>query len=230
MSTALSGRELRIAALPEDRLTAEHFTLVEDVPVPPPGPDQIVVRAILLSLDPVNRGLMRGGGDYRGRLGAGQVMAGYGIGEVLAPGTGELDPGALVFGELGWREYATVPAAQVMPVTPRGPLSHHLSVLGLTGMTAYFGLVAVGITGGAAKARMLSERLGLDAVIDRHDGEPCAALRRHCPDGIDVYFDSVGGALLEACLGRMAIGGRVVCCGALADYDTGAAPRAACPG
>lgn len=259
MRTALSGRELRIASLPEDRLTPEHFSLVTGVPVTPPQPGEALVRTILVSLDPVNRGLMRGGGGYRGGLHPGQVMAGYGIGEVLTPGTGGLAPGSLVFGELGWREYATVPAAQLMPITPRGPLSHHMSVLGLTGMTAYFGLLAVGrpqpgqtvvvsaaagatgnvaaqlarahgcrvvgITGGAAKAQVLSERLGLDAVIDRHDGGLRAALRRHCPDGIDVYFDSVGGALLEACLVRMAIGGCVVCCGTLADYDTGAAPR-----
>jgi NADPH-dependent curcumin reductase CurA len=252
MGDSQAGREVQISALPRGRLTVDQFALVTGARRAL-RPGEVLCRTILISLDPVNRGLMRGGSDYRGGLRAGDVMPGFAIAEVVDGGETALEPGTLVFGELGWREFAAVRADDLLPIAPRGPLSHQMSVLGLTGLTAYFGLLevgrpeagdtvlvsaaagatgnvvgqlaqrhgcrVVGVTGSDAKAEVL-RRTGFDAVINRRREDLRSELRRHCPDGIDVYFDSVGGKLLDACLARMAVGGRVVCCGALSEYDT----------
>jgi NADPH-dependent curcumin reductase CurA len=140
-----------------------------------------------------------------------------------------------------------------MPVL--GPLTHHLSVLGITGLTAYFGLLrvgqprpggtvlvsaaagatgnvvgqlarlkgcrAVGITGSDAKNDFLVDQLGFDAAVNHRSASFGDDLRRACPDGVDVYFDNVGGATLERALRSMNLHGRVVCCGAVSQYDTG---------
>lgn len=252
------NRRIVIARVPDGMLSADDFGSV-DGPMPVAADGEVACRTILLSLDPVNRGLMRGGGAYRGGLGVGDVMAGFGIGEVIDPVESGLVPGSLVFGELGWQQYAAVPAGALHPVHPTGPLTHHMSALGLTGLTAYFGLLevgrpqpgetvvvsaaagatgnvagqlarlhgcrVVGIVGSEAKAAALTEAgVGFDAWVLRGDGDLRASIREACPDGIDVYFDSAGGSVLDACLAVMRPHGRIVCCGTLSQYDTAEPP------
>jgi NADPH-dependent curcumin reductase CurA len=210
---------------------------------------------VLLSIDPANRAWMAGR-TYRDQLAAGDVMAGYALSEVVASDDAALPPGSVVLGDSGWQEYAALAVRRLRRIEVRSTLAHHLSVLGPTGLTAYFGLRdvggvqegdtvlvsaaagatgsvvgqiarvlgaarVVGITGSDEKNRVLEEQLGFDATVNHRGGDISADLRAACPDGVDVYFDNVGGAVLEAVLPRMKVHGRVVCCGAISQYDGG---------
>jgi len=211
---------------------------------------------LLISLDAANRAWMQGA-TYRAALAAGQVMAGGSISEVVASNAPGFAPGDLVFADTGWQHYTALPAKLLTKQQRRGPLSHLLSVYGIAGLTAYFGLLqvgkpkagetvvvsaaagsvgslvgqiakiqgcrVVGIAGGAAKCAWLQTALGFDAVVDYKAGNLNGQLKAAAPKGIDVYFDNVGGDILEACLFRMNLGGRVACCGAVSQYD-GAPP------
>jgi NADPH-dependent curcumin reductase CurA len=242
------NRQIVVAELPSGPLEARHFREIE-APLPTPGPGEVLCRTLIASLDPVNRALMRGR-TYRDGLQVGDVMAAFTLSE-LADGT-------IVSCEAGWQEHAALPASALVPVTVRGPLTHHMGVLGLNGLTAYFGLLdlarprpgetvvvsaaagatgnvagqlariagarVVGIAGGEEKRRVLEDALGFDAAVSHRSESFGADLRAACPDGIDVYFDNVGGPVLDACLPRMNVHGRIVCCGVLAAYDASSPP------
>lgn len=250
-----TNRQIRLASLPTGKLGPEHFQLA-DAPLPQPADGEVLLKVLLISLDAANRAWMQGA-TYRAALGAGQVMAGGSLSEVLESRAPGFAPGDLVFADTGWQTHAVLPAKALTKQQPRGPLSHLLSVYGIAGLTAYFGLLqvgrpqpgetvvvsaaagsvgafvgqiakihgcrVVGIAGGAAKCAWLQQSLGFDAVVDYKAGNLNAALKAAAPGGIDVYFDNVGGDILEACLFRMNQGGRVACCGAVSQYD-GAPP------
>jgi NADPH-dependent curcumin reductase CurA len=217
----------------------------------------LLLRVRYISLDAANRAWMQGA-TYRAALEAGQVMAGGAIGEVVEAKAPGFAPGDLVFADTGWQEYAVLPAKRVQKLEKREPLTHLLSVYGVAGLTAYFGLLhvgqpkvgetvvvsaaagsvgtfvgqiakikgcrVVGIAGGAKKCAWLKSELGFDETIDYKAVAVGGALKEAAPKGIDVYFDNVGGDILEACLFRMNLHGRISCCGAVSQYD-GAAPR-----
>jgi hypothetical protein len=212
----------------------------------------VLVKARYVSLDAANRAWMQGV-TYRAALGTGEVMAGGSLAEVVESRSPGLAPGDLVHAETGWQEYAAVPAKHLEKLPKVEPLTHLLSVYGVTGLTAYLGLLRVGdpkpgetvvvsaaagavgsiaaqvaklkgckvigIAGGAEKCAWLTDELGLDGAVDYKQGDVRRALRAACPDGIDVYFDNVGGDIFEAALFNMANHGRIVCCGAVSQYD-----------
>lgn len=249
------NRQIILAELPHGALTTAHFRLAEG-PMPAPAEGQALVRALYVSLDAANRAWMQGA-TYRSALESGQVMAGGALAEVVESRAANLAPGDLVFADTGWQDYAVLPAARLSPLPRTEPLTHLLSVYGVAGLIAYFGLLecgrprpgetvvvsaaagsvgsivgqiakikgcrAVGVAGGAAKCALLTSELGFDAAVDYKAGDLRRALRAACPDGIDVYFDNVGGEVFEACLFNMATHGRIACCGAVSQYD-GAAP------
>jgi NADPH-dependent curcumin reductase CurA len=250
MSTpATENRQILLAERPTGPLAPEHFAATT-APVPEPGPGEVLCRTILLSIDPANRAWMQGR-TYRDQIGSGEVMSGFALAEVVA-GDGPA-PGTVVLIDGGWQEYAVVPAAEARVVTPRGPLNHQLSVLGITGLTAYFGLVevarpqagetvlvsaaagatgsvvvqlartlgcrVVGIAGSDAKLAFLREELGADAAVSHRSPTLREDLKAACPDGVDVYFDNVGGPLLSHALTRMNVHGRIACCGVVSAYD-----------
>ena len=244
-------RQIQLASLPTDKLGPEHFKLAE-APVPQAGEGELLLKVLMISLDAANRAWMQGA-TYRAALEAGQVMAGGALAEVVQSRAAGFETGDLVFADTGWQEYAVLPARRVQKQQRREPLSHLLSVYGVAGLTAYFGLLqvgrpkagetvvvsaaagsvgsfvgqiakihgcrVVGIAGGAAKCAWLQSELGFDAVVDYKVGNLPAALKAAAPEGIDVYFDNVGGDILEACLFRMKQGGRIACCGAVSQYD-----------
>ena len=227
-------------------------------PVPEPGEGEVLVRTRFLSLDPAMRGWMNEGRSYVPPVGIGEVMRALGAGEVVASRHPKLSVGDQVTGLLGVQEYALAQGDAVTTVDESlAPLPVYLGVLGMPGMTAYFGLLdvgrpvqgntvvvsgaagavggvvgqiakikggrAVGIAGGTEKCRHVVEDLGFDAAIDYKSEDVAGALRRHCPDGVDVYFDNVGGEILNAALARLARNARVVLCGAISQYNaTGA--------
>jgi NADPH-dependent curcumin reductase CurA len=248
-----SNRQILLAECPADRLELGHFR-AETSSVPEPAAGEVLCRTILLSIDPASRAWMQGR-TYRAQLGAGDVMAGFAVCEVVASRADDVPAGAIVACESGWQEYAALPASDVRQVRVRGPLSHHLSALGITGLTAYFGVhdigrpargetvlisaaagatgnVAgqlariagarvVGVTGSDDKNRRIESELGFDATVNHRNPSFRDDVKAACPDGIDVYFDNVGGHVLETALARMNLHGRVVCCGAVSQYDTG---------
>jgi NADPH-dependent curcumin reductase CurA len=131
-----------LAKRPEGALAPDHF-LEEVGPVPDPAPGELLIRTILLSIDPANRAWMVGP-TYRSQIAEGEVMSGFSLGEVVRAPGGELELGTIVLSDSGWREYACVKASSARPVAVRGALSHHLGALGITGLTGYLGLVEIG--------------------------------------------------------------------------------------
>ena len=250
------NRQIQLAAIPTDKLAAEHFRLAQ-APMPRAGEGDLLVRVLVISLDAANRAWMQAA-TYRSALEPGQVMAGGALAEVVEAKAPGFSPGDLVFADTGWQEYAAIAAKRAQKLERREPLTHLLSVYGVAGLTAYFGLLRVGqpmagdtvvvsaaagsvgafvgqiakikgcrvigIAGGERKCAWLKSELGFDAAIDYKAGGLPAALKEAAPKGIDLYFDNVGGDILEACLFRMNTGGRIACCGAVSQYD-GAPPR-----
>jgi NADPH-dependent curcumin reductase CurA len=238
---------------PSGKLDTGHFTHV-DAPMPgSPGPGEVLCRTILLSISPGSRSWMQRAPGYRALGGVGDPMSAYTLAEVVAENGTCLEPGDVVSCQGSWQEWSVLPETAVQPVRARGPLTHHLSVFGANGLTAYFGMRdvgrpapgqtvlvsaaagsvgslagqlarlegarVVGVTGSAEKNRMLRDTLHFDATADHRSEDFAAQLAAACPDGIDLYFDNVGGTVLEAALGLMNDHGTVVCCGAVSQYD-----------
>ena len=242
-----------LAKRPVGAPTHDTFEHVER-PVGEPGPGQILVKVEYLSLDPAMRGWMNEGKSYIPPVGIGEVMRALGVGKVVASQHPDFAEGDYVNGALGVQDYFTGDPKGFYKVDPnQAPLPRYLSALGMTGMTAYFGLLAVGepktgetvvlsgaagavggvagqiakikgcrvvgIAGGADKCRYLTEELGFDAAIDYKNEDVATGLKRECPKGVDVYFDNVGGDILDAVLTRITVGARIVICGAISQYN-----------
>ena len=249
------NRQILLVETPQGKLEPRHFRQAEsDIPSPAEG--QILVRTRYLSLDAANRAWMQGA-TYRSAVEAGTVMAGGSISEVVESRDGGFAKGDLVFADTGWQDYAVLPARAAQKLPKLEPMTHLLSVYGIAGLTAYFGLLrvgqpqagetvvvsaaagsvgslvgqiakikgcsVVGIAGSDDKCAWLTSDLGFDAAINYKTQPVHKALKEACPKGIDVYFDNVGGDILEACLFRMNLHGRIACCGAVSQYD-GAPP------
>jgi NADPH-dependent curcumin reductase CurA len=203
---------------------------------------------------------MRDTASYAASVGLGEVMTGGIVGEVVTSNTPRFAAGDIVEGSLGWQEYAVGGAAMVRKVDPSlAPISTANGVLGMPGMTAYFGLLevgqpkpgetivvsaasgavgqvvgqigkimgcrVVGIAGGAKKCTFVTGELGFDASVDyKAEKDLDAALRAACPDGIDVYFDNVGGEVSDAVLRNINFFGRVALCGSISQYNATTPP------
>jgi hypothetical protein len=196
MTTPDKNRQLRLAARPEGRVKPTDFNLVE-APLPEPGPGQALVRNLYLSLDPTNRVWMADRAQYMQPVQLGEVMRGSGLGQVVRSQDPALPPGTLVQGLLGWQDYALVgkdaPEGHSASPLPSGlgvPLETFLGVLGMTGLTAYFGLmdiakpkpgetVVVSAAAGAvgSVAGQIAKILGARAVGIAGSDEKCAWLR-----------------------------------------------------
>ena len=245
------NRQILLVEKPAGKLAPEHFKLISGA-IPEPKDDEALLRVRYISLDAANRAWMHGA-TYRSAVEANTVMAGGGIAEVVSSKAPGLAEGDLVFGDTGWQDYVTAPAKHLTKMPKIEPMTHLLSVYGVAGLTAYFGLLeigkprsgetvvvsagagsvgsivgqiakikgchVVGIAGGSDKCQWLTSELGFDAAVDYKDGAVFKALRAAAPKGIDVYFDNVGGDILEACLAQMNNYGRIACCGAISQYD-----------
>src|SRR5688572_11495267 len=248
-----TNHQVRLAARPVGMPKRSDWQFTEEA-VPEPREGELVVKIQYLSLDPAMRGWMNEGKSYIRPVAIGEVMRAGAAGRVIASKHPKFAAGDLVSGGFGVQEYAVSDGKGVQKVDARVvPLTTYLGVLGMPGMTAYFGLLdigkpqpgntvvvsgaagavgsvvgqiakikgctVVGIAGGADKCRLLVQELGFDAAIDYKNEDVKAALKQHCPDGIDVYFDNVGGEILEAALARLARGARIVICGAISQYN-----------
>jgi NADPH-dependent curcumin reductase CurA len=241
-----------VARAPAGKLTSDDFEC-RTGPIGECGHGEVVVKVLYLSIDAANRAWLQGA-TYRDQIDTGQTMAGFGLGQVVESRTPGLAPGDLVLGDLGWQTHARLPATSLERVDPIPRLSHHLSLYGITGLTAHLGLArigrpepgetlvvsaaagatgnlvgqigrllgcrVVGICGSEEKVAWLTGPLGFDAAVSHRDPAFADELKAACPSGIDVYFDNVGGPVLESVLRRMNLHGRIVCCGVVSQYDT----------
>jgi NADPH-dependent curcumin reductase CurA len=257
--TTKNNRRWLLASRPQGMVDASNFRWVEE-PAPTPGEGEILVRNLYLSADPTQRGWMARD-TYLPAVKIGDVMRSFALGRVEESRNAAYPVGDLVMGVLGWQDYALVPekaAAGLTKVPPHIPIPLAMSALGLTGLTAYFGLLdvgqpkagetvvisgaagatgsavgqiarikgcrAIGIAGGKDKCDWLVKQARFDAAIDYKSDDVGARLKELCPKGIDVYFDNVGLPLLDDALAHLAMRGRVVLCGAIANYNDATPP------
>jgi NADPH-dependent curcumin reductase len=249
----LQNRRFTLAQRPIGLVKRADFEF-STTPASEPGPGEVLLRVLYLSLDPAMRGWMNEGRSYIPPVRLGEVMRALGVGRVVASNDPSLSPGDFAAGLTGVQDYAVVKAKELNKVDPRlAPLPRYLGALGGTGLTAYFGLLdvgqpkpgetvvvsgaagatgsvvgqiakiqgcrSVGIAGGDSKCKYLVEELGFDAAIDYKSEDVPTALNRHCPKGVDIYFDNVGGEILDVVLAQLARKGRVVLCGAISQYN-----------
>ena len=249
----MMNRSVRLKTRPSAMAGPEHFS-IEAAAAPSAGDGEVLVKTGFISLDPAMRGWLNDGKSYIPPVGIGEVMRAGTVGEVMASNAPGLAPGDWISGSWGVQEYAAVAAKDVTKInTALAPPERWLGVLGMPGMTAYFGLLdvgalkdgetvvvsaaagavgalvgqiakikgchVVGLAGGPDKCAYVTNELGFDACVDYKAGNVLKDLAAACPKGIDVYFDNVGGPILEAAMTLLRRGARVVICGAIAGYN-----------
>ncbi|MES2015922.1 MAG: NADP-dependent oxidoreductase [Pseudomonadota bacterium] len=256
-TTALMNQQFRLAARPmglpkrsDWQQTTEEVRELLD--------GEITVKALYLSLDPAMRGWMNDAKSYIRPVAIGEVMRAGGVGVVVASKSDKFAVGDTVSGGIGvqayWTGAANDKSAGFYKIDARmAPLTTWLNVLGMPGMTGYFGLIesglpkagetvvvsgaagavgmtvgqvakhlgcrVVGIAGGKDKCDFVVKELGFDACIDYKNGDVKEGLKQHCPQGVDIFFDNVGGEILDTVLTRINLKARIVICGAISQYN-----------
>lgn len=259
------NRQIVLVRNPQGEFAADDFELREG-PVPTPDEGEFLVRNHYLSLDPANRLWAAPTETYVPPVRLGDVMRGFTIGEVIESRHPDFQVGEMVQGMDGWQDYGLsngvnhnsqgrIDTWKLNGIQQAGlPLTTGLSVLGTTGLAAYYGLVhvgrpkkgetvlvsgaagatgsiagqiakikgcrTIGIAGSDEKCEKLRNEFQYDAAINYKTEDVDAALSRHAPDGVDIYFDNVGGGTLDTALKHIAMGARVVICGAISQYPT----------
>lgn len=245
--------QIKLAERPQNQPTENTWT-VEKSAIPSPSDGEVLVKTLYISLDPAMRGWMDDTKSYLPPVGIGEVMRALVVGEVIESNHESYKVGDHLQGVGGVQEYVVTNTKGWIPVDPNlAPLPMYLGALGMTGMTAYFGLLrigepkegetvlvsgaagavgaivgqiakakgcrVVGIAGGSEKCNRIVEELGFDAAIDYKNENVYKGIRQHCPNGVDVYFDNVGGDILDAALAHINLHARIVICGAISQYN-----------
>lgn len=253
------NRQWRLKSRPVGLPTRENFEWTEEA-VPEIKDGQVLIRNLYFSFDPTQRGWMAGP-TYLPAIEIGEVMRAGAVGQVIESKNKDFAEGDFVNGGLGWQDYAIEDGTGPMglqKIPPGVPIPMAMSVMGLTGVTAYFGMLdvgepkegdtvvvsgaagatgsiaaqiakikgarVIGIAGGPDKCAWLKNVAGLDGVIDYKNEDIGARLDELCPKGINVYFDNVGGDILDECMARLALKGRIAVCGAIAQYNDATPP------
>ena len=265
--STLVNHQVRLASRPVGVPTRANWSFTSE-PVTAPEEGGVLVKTLNLSLDPAMRGWMNEGKSYIAPVGLGDVMRAGGVGVVVASKNPMFTVGEHVNAGLGVQEYCLIPAADIkrsglFKIDLRlGTPTQWLNLLGMPGMTGYFGLMevgqpkagetvvvsgaagavgqtvgqmakikgcrVVGIAGGQAKCDWVVHELGFDACIDYKAAAPAGVarwdavregLKQHCAKGVDIYFDNVGGDILDAVLARINLKARIIICGAISQYN-----------
>lgn len=250
----MQTRHIQLTSYPKGKPTRDNFEVVESE-LPSPGKNEFLVRNEWLSVDPYMRGRMREGKSYVESFQIGAPMEGGCVGKVIESNHDQFRAGDYVLGNQGWRESWLSSGEGVLKIAPAGvPLQSYLSVLGMTGMTAYVGLMkigalkqgdrvfvsaasgavgsivcqiaklkgcfVVGSAGSSDKINWLKEKANIDAAFNYKEVDNISAkLAELSPEGIDVYFDNVGGDHLQAAIDNMNDFGRIVACGMISGYN-----------
>ena len=251
MTETLTNKKWTLGARPETSVSREHFKFETEI-VRPLADGEFLVKNQYIAFEPAQRGWLNDVRSYLPPVAIGEVMRSGAAGEIVASKHSDYQAGDLVQGSFGWQEYAISDGTGLFPVTkiPAGiPMSYPLHIFGLTGLTAYFGLLdlglpkagetvlisgaagatgstvgqiakllgcrVIGIAGGQAKCQWLIDELGYDAVIDYKSDSVEQQLQEVCKNSIDLFFDNVGGEILDHALVNMANNGRIVLCGGI---------------
>ncbi len=248
------NREIMLVSRPQGMPKETDFKLVESE-IPECIEGGVLVRTVYLSVDPYMRGRMSGVKTYIDPFNLNEVIVGGVVGEVVKTRSPELKAGDKVMGTLGWRDYNTADSRELRKIDPGvAPISTALGILGMPGLTAYFGLLdigrpmpgetlvvsgaagavgtgvgqigkikgcrVIGIAGSEGKIRYLIDELGFDAAINyRTVPDIKKALKEHCPNGVDIYFDNVGGEISDAVMPLLNFNARIVLCGQISQYN-----------
>jgi NADPH-dependent curcumin reductase CurA len=253
-ATSETNRQYHLAKRPTGEPDMDTFELVEAA-VPEPGPNEVLVKTLYLSVDPYMRGRMRDAESYAEPWDVGEPMRAGVVGEVVESNHTGFEAGDVVVGNLQWAEYAAVDGGELTSVDPDvAPVSTALGVVGMPGRTAYFGLLdvaqpkpgdtvvvsgaagavgsvvgqlareagcrVVGFAGSDTKTEWLTDELGFDAAINYKTTDNLgAALADAAPDGVDVYFDNVGGPITDTVFDQLNVDARVAVCGQISQYN-----------
>ncbi|HEX7129891.1 MAG TPA: NADP-dependent oxidoreductase [Rhodanobacteraceae bacterium] len=257
-----TARRIVLASRPVGEPRESNFAL-ETFAVPTPGPGQMLLRTLWLSLDPYMRGRMSDAPSYARPVDVGGVMEGGAVSVVLASHVEGFRPGDLVVGRTGWQTHALSDGKAVRKIGREAPISTALGVLGMPGMTAYTGLAeigcpkagetvvvaaasgavgsvvgqiarikgarTVGIAGGEKKCRYVVDELGFDACVDHRAPDFPDRLKAACPNGIDVYWENVGGPVFDAAFPLLNFFARIPVCGLISYYNATELPSRGVP-
>jgi NADPH-dependent curcumin reductase CurA len=247
-----SATRIVLAARPTGDIKPEHFRK-ETFDAPKPGPGEVVLRTLWISVDPYVHGRIKETASYTPPTPIGAPIEGGTVAEVIDGNGTDFKPGDIVLAHSGWQTHAVAKAETLRRIDPKlAPVQTAVGVLGMPGMTAYFGLLdigqpkpgetvvvaaasgavgsvvgqiakmkgarAVGIAGGPDKCRMVKEEAGFDDCVDHRDPDLAGKLKAACPNGINVYFENVGGKVLEAVLPNLANHARIPVCGVISYY------------
>ena len=240
------NRQWVLKSRPDGMPTEADFELVES-PIPSPEYGQVLIKSVWNSMDPYMRGRITSSP-------IGGVIESEAVGRVMESRLDGINVGDIVRGRIGWQEYGLLDVTSANPVNPDyGPISTSIGVLGMPGLTAYFGLLdvcepkpgdtvvvssasgavgavvgqiakiggcrVIGIAGSDEKVSYVVDELGFDAGINYKAENVSEALGLVAPDGVDCYFDNVGGPITEAVMEHLAMYSRTVICGRISEYN-----------
>ncbi|MEI2665299.1 NADP-dependent oxidoreductase [Rossellomorea sp. LJF3] len=247
-------QQIQLVSRPEGMPVKEDF-LYKEIDVPQPSNGEVLVKTIYLSVDPYMRGRMSDAKSYVEPFKLNEALAGGVVGEIVESKSAHFQKGDFVVGMLPWQEYSVAKEKEVRTIDPDvAPISTYLSILGMTGLTAYFGLMdigqpkegetvvvsgaagavgsvvgqiakiqgarVVGIAGSDEKVSYLTDTLGFDEGINYKTTDNIyKTLKEACPNGIDVYFENVGGEIGDAALSLLNKHARIPVCGAISSYN-----------
>jgi hypothetical protein len=249
------NRQWILNARPAGKLTGKEF-LWNETPVPRPSDGQVLIRTLWLSVDPAQR-IWMARDSYKPAVPLGDVMQSFAVGQVVESRQPNFKPGDIVRGDFTWQDYVVTDGkgfGGMQKIAPGTPPNLALSLFGVNGLTAYFGMIeigkikagetvvvssaagatgsiagqiakiikdcrVIGTAGGPDKCDWLVNEAGFDAAIDYKTEDVGTRLSELCPNGIDVFFDNVGGEILNEVLARINLNARIVLCGSISKSD-----------
>jgi NADPH:quinone reductase len=247
------NHQITLASPPVGIPKLSDFQMIE-TPMPQAGAGEALIRALYLSVDPYMRPRLSGRAGYAKAVQPGEVVIGGVVGEVVESNDPRIAAGDIVEGMLGWQEYAVAPAKSLRKLDPNvAPITTALYILGVPGLTAYFGLLdvckpqpgetvvvsgaagavgsivgqiakikrcrAIGIVGSNDRVRFLTRDLGFDGAFNAQESaDHTGRLKELCPNGVDVYFDNIGGRITDEVMTCINSRARIAVCDQLAQY------------
>lgn len=246
-------KQIKLAKRPIGTPTKEDFDFCE-APIGTPADGEVLIRTVYISVDPYLRGRMQDAKSYVAPFKLDEVITSGIIGQVVQSKSDQFSKGDVITGNLGWQEYSVANEKMVRKIDPSvAPVTTNLGIIGMTGLTAYFGLLeigkpkegetvvvsgaagavgstvgqiakmkgtrVVGIAGTEEKCHYLLNELGFDAAVNYKKGDVPSALANACPDGIDIYYDNVGGKISDAVFPLLNKFARIPVCGAISSYN-----------
>ena len=239
---------------PEGYPSLGDFDIVNS-PIPDPKHGEVLIKTLYLSLDPYMRGRLRDAKSYASPVGLGEVITGEVVGRVIRSNYQSLEVGDIVTAHIGWQQWGSIPGQMVRKVdSQKPPISTSLGILGMPGLTAYFGLLeigkpivgetlvvsaasgavgaivgqlgkmmgcrVIGTAGTNQKVNYIVDELGFDGAINYKTQNVESEIHKLCPNGIDIYFDNVGGEVTDIVMNNLAMYARIIICGQISQYNS----------